>query len=83
METFQSVLSLITPGCYWASMDLKDASYSIPVATLRLDSHIIAIYIDDLINLGLIFDECVENVITSITLLNSLGFIIHHDKSTF
>ena len=83
METFQSVLSLITPGCYWASLDLKDASYSIPVATLRLDGHIIAIYIDDLINVGFIFDKCVENVVTSIMLLNSLGFIIHPDKSTF
>ena len=38
-ETLQSVLSLITPGCYWASLDLKDASYSVPVATLTLDGH--------------------------------------------
>ena len=82
METFQSVLSLITPGCYWASLDLKDSSYSVPVATLRFDGHIIAIHIDDLINVGLTFDECVENFITSIMLLNSLGFIIHPDKST-
>ena len=90
METLQSVLSLITPGFYLASPDLKDACYSIPIhpdhtkflkfiwknqlsrflvlpnglccgprkftklmkpsiATLRLDGHIIAIYIDNLI----------------------------------
>ena len=101
METLQSVLSLITPGCYLTSLDLKD-SYSAPIhpdntkflkfiwknqlykflvlpndlccgprkftklmkppiATLRLDCHIIAIYIDDLINLGLTFDECGKN----------------------
>ena len=40
-------------------------------------------YFDDLINVGLTFDECVKNVITSIKLLNALGFIIHSDKSVF
>ena len=54
-----------------------------PIATLRLYGHIIAIYIDDLINLGLRFDECLKNVITSMKLLNSLGFIIHPEKSIF
>ena len=54
-----------------------------PIATLRLDVHIIAIYIDDLINVGLTFDERVVNVIASIKHLNSLGFIIHPDKSIF
>ena len=53
------------------------------IATLRLDGHIITIYIDDLLYLGLILDECVKNFITSITLLNSLGFIIHPDESIF
>ena len=50
------------------------------IATLRLDGHIIAIDIDDLINIGLTFEKSVENVIASIKLLNSLGFIIHPDK---
>ena len=53
------------------------------IATLRLDGHIIAIYIDDLINVGLIFDECVEKVISSVKILNSLRFIIHPGKSMF
>ena len=51
-----------------------------PIATLRLDGHIIAICTDDLTNVGLTFNEC---VITSTKLLNSLGFIIHPDKSIF
>ena len=34
-----------------------------PIATLRLDVHIISIYTDDLINVGLTLDEYVENVI--------------------
>ena len=33
METLQSVLSLITPGCYLASLDLKGACYSVPIHT--------------------------------------------------
>ena len=40
-------------------------------------------FIDDLINVGLTFDECVENVIASIKLLNSLRFVAHPDKSIF
>ena len=124
VEKLQSVLSLITPGCYLASLDLEDAYYSIPIhqvhtkflifiwknqlykslvvpnglccgprkfkkmmkspkCTLRLDGHIIVIYIDDLINVGLTFDECVENVVISIKLLSSLGFIIHPDQYLF
>ena len=31
MEALQSVLSLITPGCYLASLDLKDPYYSVPI----------------------------------------------------
>ena len=54
-----------------------------PIAILILDGHIIAIYIDDLTNIGLAFDECVGNVIASIKLLNLLGFVIHPNKSTF
>ena len=53
------------------------------IAILRFDDYINAIYIGDLINAGLTFDEHVENVITSIKLFNSLGFIIHPDKSIF
>lgn len=32
MDTLQSVISLITPNCYMASVDLKDAYYSVPIA---------------------------------------------------
>ena len=54
-----------------------------PIAALRLYGHVIATLINDPINIGLTFDECVENVITSIKLLNSLGFIIHLDEAIF
>ena len=32
MDTLQSVISLMTPNCFMASVDLKDAYYSVPVA---------------------------------------------------
>jgi len=32
MDTLQSVISLITPNCYMASVDLKDAYYCVPIA---------------------------------------------------
>ena len=32
MDTIQTALKLIRPGCYMASIDLKDAYYSVPVA---------------------------------------------------
>ena len=32
MDTFQTAISLIRPGCFMASVDLKDAYYSISVA---------------------------------------------------
>ena len=55
----------------------------LPIATLRISGCIVAIYIDDLINAGLVFREYVDNIMASIELLNSLGFIIRPDKCTF
>ncbi len=31
METLQSVIALMRPGCYMASIDLRDAYYSVPI----------------------------------------------------
>ena len=31
METINSILTMITPGCYMAKIDIKDAFYSIPI----------------------------------------------------
>ncbi|XP_077991021.1 uncharacterized protein LOC144445357 [Glandiceps talaboti] len=32
MDTLETALRLITPGCYMASVDLKDAYYTVPIA---------------------------------------------------
>ena len=36
MDTLQSILKLVTPGCYMATIDLKDAYYSVPVVQEHL-----------------------------------------------
>ena len=94
MEMLQSVLSLITPECCLASLDPKDAYYSVPIHQnhtkflkfiLKNELYMFLIHPNGLCcaNVGLTFDECVKNAITSIKFLNSLGFIIHPDKSMF
>ena len=55
----------------------------LPLATLRINSYNVAIYRDDLVNVGLTFQEFVDNIITSIEHLGSSGFIIHPDKFSF
>ena len=32
MDTIQTALKLMRPGCFMASVDLKDAYYSVPIA---------------------------------------------------
>ena len=54
-----------------------------PLAVLRLEGIVIAIYIDDLIILGETYEECLTGSIKTIKMLLRLGFLIHPDKSTF
>lgn len=60
-----------------------DPTYKLPIATLKIIGCIAAIYSDNLINVELIFQECADDIMTSIELLNSLVFIIHTEKSPF
>ena len=79
----QSYEFLVLPNCQCCGPGRFTKLMKPLIATFRFVGHIIANYLDDLINAGLRFDECVEDVATSIKLLNSLGFIIHPDKSIF
>ena len=49
-------------GLYCGTGKFTKLMKPIPIATLRLDGHIITTYIDELIIIGLTFDECVENL---------------------
>lgn len=122
MESIHSILRLVTKNCWMASLDLKDAYYSVkispnsqkylkfiyngtlykftvfpnglctcprkftkmmkpPLSHLRLKNHIIAGYIDDLYLQGSSYKLCVANVIDTIIMLESLGLVIHPEKS--
>ena len=122
MDTLESAICLMTPGCYMASIDLKEAYYSVPIAkdhqkylkfewghtlyqftcspnrlafcprkftkllkpiysVLRRQGHISSPYIDDSYLQGSDFEDCVANIIATIQLFISLGFIIHPTKS--
>ena len=124
MDTLQSVISLITPNCYMASVDLKDAYYSVPIAVsdqkylkfkwggklyqftcfpnglalcprkftklmkpaysvLRQLGHINSPYIDDSYLQGGSYEECLANVLDTVKMFLSLGFILHPQNSVF
>ena len=53
-----------------------------PVASsLRSKGLISIVYLDDFFFIGRTFDACLENIQISITLLQSLGFLINYEKS--
>ena len=119
MEALESVLNHITPGCYLASTDPKDAYYSIPifpnhekylkfvwkrqlyqflflsiglcsgprkctklakppVTVLGRECHVIATYIDGLINVGYAYDEYRNSFSASVNLFESLDSPKNH-----
>ena len=117
-DTLQSVISLMTPNCFMASVDRKDADYSVPIAAahqkylkfewvcklyqftcfpnglaflprkftklmkpayavLRQLGHINSPYIDDSYLQGGSYEECLANVLDTLKMFLSLGFILH------
>lgn len=121
MDTLATALDLVTPGCYFASVDLKDAYYTCSVAkahrkflrfqwkgqtleftcmpnglaiaprkftkllkpvfaTLREKGHLSSAYLDDSVLLAQTREECLRNVVDTVQLFRSLGFIVHPVK---
>ena len=122
MDTIHTVLNLVKPNCFMASIDIKDAYYSIkideqhqkylkfkfqgqcynftclpnglccgprkftklmkaPLAELRKRGHLVSSFIDDLINFGDTYEECIQNVADTILILQRLGLTTHPEKS--
>ena len=52
-------------------------------ATLRRMGHVNMGYIDDSLLIGDTFEECTKNVHDTVQLLETLGFLVHRDKSVF
>ncbi|RUA04502.1 MAG: hypothetical protein DSY43_06170 [Gammaproteobacteria bacterium] len=124
MDTLRTVIKLVEKDCFMASIDLKDAYYSVriakqyrkylrfvwegklyqytclpnglscaprkftkllkpPLTILHRMGYIAVGYIDDLFLQGDTYNECLSNVTTSFQLFDSLGFVIHPEKSVF
>ena len=124
MDSVWTAIRLITPNCYMASIDLKDAYYSVPIAQphqkylkfewnnmlfkftcfpnglafcprkftklmkpvfaiLRQLGHLSSGYIDDSWLMGSVWDDCAQNVVDTVKLLDTLGFVVHPEKSVF
>ena len=124
MDTLNTILKLVEKDCFMASIDLKDAYYSVPIAAsyrkylkfswkgnlyqftclpnglscgprkftkllkpalsdLHLRGHISSGYIDDLYLQGKTYNDCVHNVIDTVIKVDSLGLIVHPEKSAF
>ena len=122
MDTLDTVIKLMKPGCYMASIDLRDAYYTVAIhpdhqkylkfvangvlyqytclpnglasapriftklmkpvySTLRSMGQIISGYIDDSYLQGDSVAACSSNVKASATLMNTVGFFLHPDKS--
>ena len=122
MESLKQALHMVRPGCFLASIDIKDAFYSVPVnvehrkflkfawdgvfyqfcampngycdamrvftkllkpvfSTLREEGHESVIYVDDSLLQGGTLQECIDNINATLEYLESLGFVIHPDKS--
>ena len=122
MDCIQTIAKLVTPNCFKASLDLKDAYYSLPIrtadrkflrfmwrgelyeftclpnglasaprqftktlkpalATLHKQGHISVAHIDDCYLQSQTYEQCVGNVIDTIVLLDSLGWVILLRKS--
>lgn len=64
METLNSIIELMRPGCYMASLDLKDAYYTLPVA-LEHQGYLAFPWVDENQNYRVFAFTCLPNGLTS------------------
>lgn len=122
MDTLQTAVTLMSKNCYMASIDLKDAYFSVPIASssrkflkfewevslyqytclpndlasapriftkllkpifscLRCQGYTCLGYIDDSFFQHDTYQGCANTVLEAVALFQSLGFIIHDEKS--
>ena len=92
MESLTCAIQLMKKNCYMASIDLTDAYYTVPVTVEhkkylrffwrnRLFQYLNVGYIDDSYLQGDSKTECRSNILTTLNLFESLGFLINHEKS--
>ena len=91
MESLHNVLHMVKSGVWMASVDVKDAYYSVPMRAftklmkppfsfLRSEGYLSVIYVEDYYLQGDSFTKCAKNLVR-IDILESLGFYIKMEKS--
>ncbi|XP_028407533.1 uncharacterized protein LOC114530148 [Dendronephthya gigantea] len=124
MDNIKTVINMMKPKCFMASIDIKDAYYTVPIAepdqkflkfiwkntiykfvcfpnglavcprkftkllkpvyaTLRAQGHESSAYIDDSYLQGDTYEDCTHNVIDTVSILDTVGFVTHPKKSVF
>ena len=124
MESIKNVINMLKPGMFLASIDIKDAFYSVLIFpghrkylrfiwkekiyqflampngyidVMRISNKLLkpvfaslhelgyesSVYVDDSLLLAQTCQECFDNVLATVYLLQELGFVIHPTKSIF
>ena len=124
IDNIKTVIKMMKPNCFTASIDIKDAYYTVPIAesdqkflkfiwqntkyefvcfsnrlalcprkfnkllkpvyaTLTAQGHESSGYIDDSYLQGDDYEECTHNVIDTVSILDTVGFVTHPKKSVF
>ena len=124
MDSIDTAIKLVTKDCWMASIDLKDAYYTVKIdekfqkylkfryndrlykyraypnglsscprqftkllkpilCALRQKGYITCAYLDDLLLISTTYTKCCMNVIETVKIFDSLGFVVHPDKSVF
>ena len=71
------------PQGYTDSPRLFTKILKVPLSSLRSSGFINSGYLDDIYLQGNTYEECLNNVNTTASMLDSLGFTIHQEKSNF
>ncbi|CAB4039512.1 Hypothetical predicted protein, partial [Paramuricea clavata] len=85
MDTLDTAIRLMRPGCFMTSIDLKDAYYSIPIA-LEHQNYLKFIWRDKLYCFTCLpmegsHAECLQATLNAVKLIINLGFKVHPDIS--
>ena len=69
------------PNGYFEAMGVFTKLLKVPFSLVRRKGQLSVVFVDDTYLQGLTFEQCLYNVQETITILQTLGFTIHSQKS--
>ena len=72
---------MVMPNGYSDAMRVFTKLLKPPFAHLRAEGYLSVVYVDDSLLVGENYNECRANILRTVSLLQSLGFTVHPDKS--